>query len=89
MNEDFWKYAYVKRPLTEIWENEDDVPDEWYLEWLKDKYDYQRPMTDEEWERMRALTLEQRMEWLEQAVQFVWTTKLAARNKRRLERLEK
>lgn len=73
--DELYQYAYIKRPLTEIYDDPSQVPDEFLLEWYKDAYDYRRTHTDEELERMLELTPEQRLEWLEEAVEFVWETK--------------
>lgn len=75
--EDIWRYAYVKRPLTEVYDTVYDVPDEFKIEWLKDANDYIRTHSDEELTAMRRFTPEQILNWLEEAVPFVWTAQMA------------
>lgn len=78
MNSDeIWRHAYVKRPLTEVYDSVSNVPDEFKIEWLKDANDYVRTHSDEEIEVMRKFTPEQIMNWLEEAVPFVWAAQMA------------
>ncbi|MBF0634162.1 MAG: hypothetical protein HQK85_05880 [Nitrospinae bacterium] len=90
--EEIWRYAYVKRPLTEVYETVDDVPDEFKIEWLKDANDYVRTHSDEELEAMRRFTPEQILNWLEEAVPFVWEAQMArlkSMNERNRNKMEK
>jgi hypothetical protein len=72
---ELYKYAYVKRPLNEIYSDPLSVPEEFLMEWFKDKYDYQRLHSDEELKEFMDLTPEQIMTWLEKAAIFVWEAK--------------
>ena len=73
--EQLYKYAYLKRPLNEIYADPSSVPEEFLMEWFKDKYDYQRLHSDEELKEFMELTPEQIMAWLEEAAIFVWEAK--------------
>ncbi|MBI4666791.1 MAG: hypothetical protein HY751_10330 [Nitrospinae bacterium] len=75
--DELWKYAYVKRPLTEIYSSVDDVPFEFKMEWLKDAYDYKRTYSDEEIASRPNLTPEQVLDWLEEVVPLIWEAKMA------------
>ncbi len=46
--EEIYKYAYVKKPLNEIYPEFSTVPLEFIVEWFKDSYDYQRIHSEEE-----------------------------------------
>lgn len=87
-----WRHAYIKRPLTEVYDTVDDVPDEFKIEWLKDANDYIRTHSDEELTAMRGFTPEQVLNWLEEAVPFVWEAQMArlllmsARNRNKMEK---
>ncbi|HDM79165.1 MAG TPA: hypothetical protein ENG51_22285 [Deltaproteobacteria bacterium] len=70
--EELYKYAYVKRPLNEVYKDPSMVPEEFILEWYKDAYDYQRPHSEEELAEFVRLTPQQILEWLEEVVEFVW-----------------
>lgn len=70
-----YKYAYVKKPLNKIYKNAREVPEEFYIEWLKDCYDYVRIHSDKEIKEFLALTPEQIMNWLSETVVFVWEAK--------------
>lgn len=70
--EELYEYAYVKRPLNEVYKDPSLVPKEFLLEWYKDAYDYQRPHSEEELKRFMHLTPEQILDWLEEATAFVW-----------------
>jgi hypothetical protein len=72
---ELYKYAYVKRPLNEIYSDPSSVPEEFLMEWFKDNYDYQRLHSDEKLKEFLELTPEQIMTWLEQAAIFVWEAK--------------
>lgn len=75
--EELWRHAYIKRPLTEVYDTVHDVPDEFKIEWLKDANDYVRTHSDEELTAMRRFTPEQVLNWLEEAVPFVWAAQMA------------
>jgi hypothetical protein len=72
---ELYTYAYLKRPLNEIYSDPSSVPEEFLMEWFKDSYDYQRLHSDEELKEFLELTPEQIMTWLEQAAIFVWEAK--------------
>jgi hypothetical protein len=72
---ELYKYAYLKRPLNEIYSDPSSAPEEFLVEWFKDNYDYQRLHSDEELKEFLELTPEQIMTWLEQAAIFVWEAK--------------
>lgn len=72
---ELYKYAYIKRPLDEIYPDPSSVPHEFYIDWLKDTYDYPRLHSDDELKEFLALTPEQILNWLEEAVVFVWEAK--------------
>jgi hypothetical protein len=74
---ELYNYAYLKRPLNEIYSEPSSVPEEFLLEWLKDTYDYQRLHSDEELEEFLTLTPRQILTWLEEAAVFVWEAKRA------------
>jgi predicted RNase H-like HicB family nuclease len=73
--DEIYRYAYVKKPLNEVYPDESMVPPEFYFEWLKDSYDYVRIHSDEEIREFLTLTPEQIMEWLTEAIEFVWEAK--------------
>lgn len=72
---ELYTYAYLKRPLNEIYSDPSSVPEEFLMEWFKDNYDYQRLHSDEELKEFLELTPEQIMTWLEEAAIFVWEAK--------------
>ena len=72
---ELYKYAYIKRPLNEIYKDSSSVPQEFLMDWYKDSYDYQRLHTDDELKETLKLTPEQILEWLEDAMIFVWEAK--------------
>jgi len=72
---ELYKYAYIKRPLNEEYQEPSSVPQEFYLDWLKDTCDYMRIHSDEELDEFLTLTPEQILNWLEEAVVFVWEAK--------------
>jgi hypothetical protein len=72
---ELYTYAYLKRPLNEIYSDPSSVPEEFLMEWFKDNYDYQRLHSDEEIKEFLELTPEQIMTWLEEAAIFVWEAK--------------
>lgn len=75
---ELYKYAYIKRPLNEIYKDASSVPQEFLMDWYKDSYDYQRLHTPEELKEFLKLTPEQILEWLEEAMILVWETKKQA-----------
>lgn len=72
---ELYRFAYIKRPLTEVFSERSSVPEEYLMDWLKDSSDYQRLHSDEELRRFLALTPEQILSWLEEGVEFVWKVK--------------
>jgi hypothetical protein len=72
---DLYRYAYIKRPLNEIYPDLSLVPKEFLMDWLKDTHDYQRLHSDEELKEFFTLTPEQILTWLEEAANFVWEAK--------------
>ena len=72
---ELYTYAYLKRPLNEIYSDPSSVPEEFLMEWFKDKYDYQRLHSDEELLEFLEMTPEQIMTWLEEAAIFAWEAK--------------
>jgi len=76
--DELWRYAYVKKPLTEIYSALEEVPESFKIEWIKDKYDYVRTHTDDEIEMMSSYTPEQIMDWLEEAAPFAREAALKA-----------
>jgi hypothetical protein len=72
---ELYNYAYIKRPLNEIYPDSSLVPENFLMDWLKDTYDYQRLHSDEELKEYFTLTPEQILTWLEEAVIFVWEAK--------------
>lgn len=84
--QDIYRYAYRKRPLHEVYPDLADVPEEFILEWFKDRYDYPRLHTGEELKTMTALPPEAVLQWLEEAVEFVWAAKHKEWEERRMKR---
>jgi hypothetical protein len=81
---ELYTYAYLKKPLNEIYSDPSSVPEEFLMEWFKDKYDYQwfkdkydyqRLHSDEELLEFLELTPEQIMTWLKDAAIFAWEAK--------------
>lgn len=72
---EIYKYAYIKRPLNEVYSDKSMIPPEFYIEWLKDSNDYVRIHSEEEIKEFMSLTPEQIMEWLSDAILFVWEAK--------------
>lgn len=72
---ELYKYAYIKKPLNEVYPDPSLVPDEFFMDWLKDTYDYQRLHSDEELKESLELTPEQILTWLEKAATLVWEAK--------------
>ncbi|HAG50137.1 MAG: hypothetical protein A2X87_08315 [Deltaproteobacteria bacterium GWC2_42_51] len=73
--DELYQYAYIKQPLHEIYPTPSSVPQEFIIEWLKDKYDYERMHSDEELKEFLKLTPEQILNWLEEAAVFIWEAK--------------
>lgn len=80
---DLYRYAYIKRPLNEIYPDLSLVPEEFLMDWLKDTYDYQRLHSDEELKEFFTLTPEQILTWLEEAAIFVWEAKRQYKDSKR------
>lgn len=59
---ELYKYAYIKRPLNEIYKDSSSVPLEFLMDWYKFSYDYQRLHTEEELKEFLKLTPEQILE---------------------------
>lgn len=72
---ELYKYAYIKKPLSNVYTERISVPDEFLMDWLKDSHDYQRLHTEDELRQFLSLTPEQILNWLEEATEFVWETK--------------
>lgn len=70
-------FAYIKKPLNELYPELSTVPNEFIIEWFKDTFDYQRIHSDEELARFLSLTPSQILQWLEEAAEFTWKTKKA------------
>lgn len=70
-----YKYAYIKKPLDEVYPDISLVPDEFIIEWLKDTFDYERIHSDEEINNLPELTPEQILNWLEQTIPLVYEVK--------------
>ena len=69
--EELYRYAYVRRPLAEVFSDVSDARDTYLVDWLKDFCDYERTYSDQELLSSFALAPEQIMEWLEEATEFV------------------
>ena len=79
-------YAYRKQRLDRLYPNLADVPEEFVLEWYKDRYDYPRLHSPDEIRQMMALSPEAVLQWLEEAVQLVWAVKRNEWEERRREK---
>jgi len=53
----------------------DRCAEEYFIEWLKDAYDYERLHSFEEIERFLSLKPEEVLQWLEEVIPFVWELK--------------
>ena len=73
--DEFYKFAYIKRPLNEIYHSPSEVPLEFLLEWYKDTFDYQRIHSDEEIKEFISIKPEDILEWLEGALRLTWESK--------------
>lgn len=72
---EFYKYAYIKRPLNEIFKRPFEVPFEFLMEWFKDAFDFQRIHSEEEMKDFIHLKPEDILKWLEDAVRLTWDVK--------------
>lgn len=72
---ELYKYAYVKRPLAELYKDISSVPEEFIIEWLKETHDYIRLHSDDELREFLTLSPEDVLNWLDEAVPFVWEAK--------------
>ena len=72
---ELYKYAYLKRPLNEIFQKPSAAPFEFLLEWFKDTFDYQRIHSEEEVKDFIKLKPEEILNWLEDAVRLTWEAK--------------
>ena len=73
--DELYKYAYIKRPLNEIYRSPSEVPFEFLMEWFKDTFDYQRIHSDEEIRESISFRPEDILEWLEEALRLTWESK--------------
>lgn len=73
--EELFRYAYVKRPLHEIYPDPATVPPEFLLEWLKDAFDHERIHTADEIADGAFASPEWILEWLEAAASLTWEAK--------------
>lgn len=73
--EELYRYAYVKRPLQEVYPNISDVPPEFLLEWFKDAFDRQRAHSEEEIIGGGSATPAAILDWLEEAAALTWEAK--------------
>jgi len=73
--EELYKYAYIKRPLNEVYPDPSLVPPEFIMEWFKDSFDYKRIHSDEELMQFISLKPEEILKWLEEALIFTWEAK--------------
>ena len=69
------KYAYIKKPLNEIFQRPSEVPFEFLLEWFKDTFDYQRIHSEEEIKDFISLKPEDILDWLEEAARLTLEAK--------------
>ncbi|MBW2000246.1 MAG: hypothetical protein JRJ29_20090, partial [Deltaproteobacteria bacterium] len=46
--EDLYRYCHEKPSLEEVYRDASEVPDEYLMDWIKDKHDFQRFHTEEE-----------------------------------------
>ena len=75
--EDLFRYAYVKRPLHEVYPDLSAVPSEFVLEWFKDVLDHERIHTADEIVDGVLASPEWLLEWLEEAASLTWEAKKA------------
>jgi hypothetical protein len=76
---DLYRFAYVKRPLSEAFSERASVPEAYLVDWLKDSYDRHRPHSDEELQRFLSLTPDEILTWLEEGAEFVWEVQKVSR----------
>ena len=69
------KYAYIKKPLNEIFQRPSEVPFEFLLEWFKDTFDYQRIHSEVEIKDFISLKPEDILDWLEEAARLTLEAK--------------
>ena len=74
---ELFEYAYIKRPLNELYRFPSEVPFEFLMEWYKDTFDCQRLHSDEEIAEFISFKPEDILEWLENAVRLTWEAKKA------------
>jgi len=72
---EFYKYAYIKKPLNEQFHSLGEVPFEFLLEWFEETFDYQRIHSEEEMKNFIDLKPENILNWLEDAVRLTWEAK--------------
>jgi hypothetical protein len=72
---ELYKYAYLKKPLNEIFQKPSEVPFEFLMEWFKDTFDYQRIHSEEEIKDFISLKPEDILGWLEEAARLTWDVK--------------
>jgi hypothetical protein len=73
--EELYKYAYVKKPLNEVYRSPSEVPFEFLMEWFKDTFDYQRIHSEDEIKDFINLKPEDILNWLEDAARLTWEAK--------------
>ena len=74
--EELHRYAYVKRPLHEVFADPSEVPPEFLLEWFKDSFDCERIHSEEEIMDGLSATPAAIVEWLEEGAALIWEAKL-------------
>ena len=84
--DDVFRYAYRKRPLHHLYPDLADVPEEFILQWFKDRYDYPRLHTSEELRAMMSLPPKAVLQWLEEAGELVWAAKRKEWEEQRLKK---
>lgn len=80
--EELYRYAYLKRPLHEVYRDPSEVPPEFLLEWFKDAFDRERVHSEEELLDGLSATPAEILEWLEEAAALTWESKRASLNRR-------
>lgn len=71
------QYVYVKRSLREVFAGIEDVPEPFWMDWLKDTFDFQRSHSDDELQAGMTLEPEGVLRWLEEAARLTWDVKKA------------
>lgn len=74
--EELYRYAYVKRPLHEVFADPSEVPPEFLLEWFKDSFDRERVHSEAEIMDGLSATPSAILEWLEEGAALMWEAKL-------------